>query len=324
MDAIYQDFERSGDAVWDDLAGPDPDDAAIARPDVGRVLRNLERAGIGLFECNLKTEALSWTRGVYSIFGLSAQDLVHRAEVIELYDEESRDALERLRSGAILRAGSFTLDARITRPDGAERWMRIVAGVECENGRPVRLSGTKHDITAERLAAERLRKSAETDGLTGLANRAAFQAGFLDRSHQRQCQQPLGALVLFDIDGFKAINDRHGHLAGDACLLQFGNRLHQAFPDAQMVARIGGDEFAVLLPSNRHLPRIGNRIREAAKLLGTPVYWNGKLLEIGASHGIAVAENALTYDAEALFERADQALYIAKRTRKPRALLPTG
>jgi diguanylate cyclase (GGDEF)-like protein/PAS domain S-box-containing protein len=315
MDGHYHDFGTPVHHDPDDTDAMAPADAAPGQPDIARILRNLDRAGIGLFECDLKTEALQWTRSVYDLFGLAATRQVHRGEIVGLYDRESSEALHRLRSRAIERSGGFTLDARITRPDGDERWIQIVAQVECQGSRPVRLSGTKQDITRHRQEAEKLRQSAETDCLTGLANRHVFQSRFLDAGHARQGLAPLGALILFDVDGFKQVNDRFGHMAGDACLAQFGKRLSQAFFDALMVARVGGDEFAVLLPSNRHLPRIARRAKEAVNLLGTPMLWNGHLLEVGASYGIAIAENAMTYDAEAMFMRADRALYAAKRAR---------
>jgi len=323
MDGFYQDFGRPGHDAWHDASAPEPHDAAASPPDPLRMLRQLDRAGIGLFECDLKTERLSWTRTVYDVFGLPERGF-HRGDVVELYDPESREVLDALRSRAIEMAGAFTLDAKITRPDGADRWIQITAEVEYAGGRPVRLSGTKRDITEQRREQERLRIAAETDGLTGLSNRAAFQTRFLDSSPRNPGLHPLGALVLIDVDGFKQVNDHHGHIAGDACLSQFGQRLRQAFPDALMTARIGGDEFAVLLPSNRHLPRVSRRVKDANALLRTPIFWNGRLLTIGASHGIAVAENAFTYDAEAMFLRADQALYAAKRARKPGEILPVG
>ncbi|WP_017672339.1 sensor domain-containing diguanylate cyclase [Blastomonas sp. AAP53] len=316
MDGYRKHFGDTGADAWDDAANGDPACAVIPRPSAARIVSSLERAGIGVFECDLKTERLAWTRSVYDIFGVVPKADIHRGEIVELYDEESLEALERLRSRAIERASGFTLDARITRPDGAARWIQIVAQVECEGDAPVRLSGTKQDITRQKLERDLLQQSAEIDSLTGLANRAVFQSRFLDSARTALGFRPLGALVLFDVDGFKQINDRFGHVAGDACLAQFGQRIRQAFPDALMVARIGGDEFAVLLPSHRNLQRLGRRVEGAVALLKTPILWNGLLLEAGASHGIAMAENAISYDAEAMFVRADQALYAAKRARK--------
>ncbi len=316
MDGYFKDYGTAD--ARDGIAVAEPVWPDIPRPDAARIAASIERAGIGVFECDLKTEQLAWTRNVYDIFGVAPKPDIRRGEIIELYDLESREALERLRARAIERASGFTLDAQIKRPDGTDRWIQIVAQVECERGIPVRLAGTKQDITRQRLERDVLQQSAEIDSLTGLANRAVFQSRFLDSSRTALGFRPLGALVLFDVDGFKQVNDRFGHVAGDACLVQFGERIRRAFPDALMVARIGGDEFAVLLPSHRNLQQLNRRVESAVTLLKTPILWNDALLEVGASYGTAKAENAISYDAEAMFVRADQALYAAKRARKRR------
>lgn len=288
---------------------------AYAGPDALSIARSVARSGIGVFECDLRTDALSWTRNVYEIFGIDPDAVPDRQEIVTLYDEESRDTLNRLRSRAIERRSGFTLDARITRPDGTDRWVQIVAQVESERGRPLRLIGTKQDITRQRTEFEALQQFAHRDSLTGLANRSVFQHRFLDAAGSPLGIRPLGALLLFDVDGFKLINDLYGHAAGDACLVQFGQRISQSFPDALMVARIGGDEFAVLLPSDRNLQRLTHRIAATIALLRMPIAWNGHLLEAGASHGVAMAKNSISYDADAMFLRADQALYAVKRAR---------
>ncbi|WP_439484568.1 diguanylate cyclase domain-containing protein [Blastomonas fulva] len=296
----------------DICVGPAP---ALVEPDSQCISRAVARAGVGVFECDLQSETLCWTRNIYDLFGIDRSARPHRTEIVALYDEASRETLDRLRSRAIERRTGFTLDARITRPDGAERWVQIIAQVETERGRAARLVGTKLDITRQRTEFEALQQTAERDSLTGLANRAVFQQRFLDASRSTLSLRPLGALVLLDVDGFKQINDRYGHAAGDACLAQFGQRIQQCFPDALMVARIGGDEFAVLMPSDRNLQRLPSRIAAAIALLRMPVAWNGHLLETGASHGVALAHNAISYDAEDMFLHADQALYVAKRAR---------
>jgi diguanylate cyclase (GGDEF)-like protein len=318
MEGHIEDFSRLDADPWDAAAVADQTGcyAQIPRPDAARIAESLKRAGIGVFDCELKTEKLAWTRSVYDIFGIAPKPDLRRGEIVELYHRDSLEALERLRARAIERASGFTLDAQITRPDGTPRWIQIVAQVECQRGVPARLTGTKQDITRQRLERDLLQQSAEIDSLTGLANRAVFQSRFLDSARTSLGFRPLGALVLFDVDGFKQVNDRFGHVAGDACLVWFGQRIRQAFPDALMVARIGGDEFAVLLPSHRNLQRLNRRVEGAVALLKTPILWNDTLLEVGASYGTAKAENAISYDAEAMFVCADQALYAAKRARK--------
>ncbi len=153
-----------------------------------------------------------------------------------MYDEACRERLERLRTAAIVRGTPFTLDAQIIRPDGARRWLRLTADVVRQSGRPAQLYGLKQDVTLEKLRWEAMRRLAEHDALTGLASRAIYQSRFLDAPRSAPVVAPLGALILFDVDGFKHVNDRFGHAAGDACLRTLGERLMASFGDALLLA----------------------------------------------------------------------------------------
>jgi diguanylate cyclase (GGDEF)-like protein len=269
-------------------------------------------AGIGAWECNLATEALSWTTGVFDLFGIPDGTHVSRGETVEMYCEESREAMERLRAEAIFRRRGFSMDARIRRIDGTYRWMRLTADVVCHDGRPTHLYGLKHDITDEQARWEAMRRLAERDALTGLVNRAIFQGRFLDGRLADPGMSPLGALVVFDIDGFKQINDTYGHAAGDACLEVVAKRLSAGFTDALMVARIGGDEFAVLTRADWPPSVLDRQVSDLLVRLATPIFWQGRLFELSASAGIARAADPFAYDAEAMFVAADTALYAAK------------
>lgn len=101
------------------------------------------------WQCDLAGEALTWSAGVFALFGIAPGARLDRREIVGMYCDESRALLERVRADAIARRGSFTLEARIRRSDGAHRWMRIVADVACQGGRPVQLHGFKQDITDE-------------------------------------------------------------------------------------------------------------------------------------------------------------------------------
>ena len=209
------------------------------------------------------------------------------------------------------------MDAKILRPDGDQRWMRLTAGVQCRNGRPTHLYGLKQDVTQERENLEALRKLAEHDAVTGLANRGMFQSRFLNASAAARAAFPVGALVLFDMDGFKQINDKNGHAAGDACLEAVATRLAAGFPDAAMIARIGGDEFAVLL----HDPveeQLSQRVVACLSRLEHPIPWKGHLLRVSASAGMAASHDRWSYDPDAMFSAADGALYDAKRAGRNR------
>ena len=270
-------------------------------------------AGIGAWQCDLRTEALTWTAGVFDLFGLPRQAPLGRRDIVAMYEEESCEAMERLRANAIARQGRFSLDAQIVRPDGERRWMRLTAATRSANGRATHLYGLKQDITAERERWEALRRLAEEDALTGLAGRHLFQSRFLDMDPSASALAPLGALLLFDVDGFKQVNDTWGHAAGDACLRAASERLRAGFPDALMIARIGGDEFAVLTTAGKPTESLERVVEKQLALLAQPIVWQGELLNVSASAGIAIAGDAYAYDAAYLFSMADAALYSAKR-----------
>ena len=278
----------------------------------------MERAaalvGLGAWECDLATERLTWTSPVYDLFGLPPDRPVARAETVALYHDECRETMQRLRADAIVHGSTFRIDVRIRRIDGEQRWMRLAAAAARDaGGRVVRLYGTKQDVTDERARWDALRTLAERDPLTGLYNRAVYQDRFLNAPRSAPLLAPLGALILFDLDGFKQVNDRHGHLAGDRCLMLAGQRLTEAFPDALLVTRVGGDEFAVLTRSGRPCRDLHRGIGRFLRRLGEPIPWQDGSFRIGASAGVAVASDPMRYDAQALFAQADGALYAAKR-----------
>lgn len=275
-----------------------------------------ELVPMGAWSCDLNTDELTWTPGVFDLFGVPRHIRVDRRDMLEMYGEESRDALERLRAHAIRTRTGFTLDARIIRPDGKEKWMRLTAATRVSNNRAVELYGMKQDITAERHQWDSLRRLAECDPLTGIGNRALFQSRFLAQPKDAHALGPLGSLVLFDMDDFKAINDQWGHVAGDACLKIFAQRLKAAFPQALLIARIGGDEFAVLFAPGTSQMAMEAAVRSQMPALLAPALWKDEVLPMGVSVGMAFTDEPTAFDPEELFMAADEALYFTKRNRK--------
>jgi diguanylate cyclase (GGDEF)-like protein len=267
-------------------------------------------ARIGAWECDLADEHLTWTDGVYDLFGLPLGGPLSRRAIVDLYTEQSRRELELVRADAVRRGHGFVLESEIRTWRGQTRWIRITADIASVAGRPVRLFGLKQDITDEREEWARLRHRAEHDALTGLANRGRFDAHCRAMASDARTRGSVAALVLIDLDDFKPINDRLGHAAGDECLRQAALRLRRVFRDAVLVARIGGDEFAVLLRAPLGPTRIAQMLARASAALCQPILWNDARLAVGASIGATIlgpARNA----AEA-FAEADAALYAAK------------
>jgi diguanylate cyclase (GGDEF)-like protein len=167
------------------------------------------------------------------------------------------------------------------------------------------------DIGDQREAHERLRLASASDHLTGVANRRTFDAAAeVEIARWHRDPRPL-SLILFDADRFKGVNDSHGHAAGDAVLRHLAARIASVFRPLDVVARIGGEEFAVLLPSTGLDDAIvaAERVRRAVE--AEPVVVDGVPIPVTLSGGVA-AMNADTPDIAALLKRADQALYRAK------------
>ena len=152
------------------------------------------------------------------------------------------------------------------------------------------------------------------DPLTGLANRAAFDLEIRQRLDRARAAGSTLALAYLDLDGFKAVNDLHGHHAGDVVLQVIARRLESTFRAGDLVARLGGDEFAVILQPEGPPPPLAARLDQARQLAAQPVEVAGQGLRVTASIGVALyPDHAAT--AEDLIERADAAMYSAKGTR---------
>jgi diguanylate cyclase (GGDEF)-like protein len=156
-----------------------------------------------------------------------------------------------------------------------------------------------------------LARLAHYDLLTGIPNRLLFNDR-LDRALQRgvRGEQPF-ALLYIDLDGFKAINDAHGHDAGDAIVKGVAQRLNDSLRRTDSVARIGGDEFTVLLEKVSTTAEISAIVQKIIDLVVEPFEFNGKHLRVGCSVGIAVYPSAGS-DAQSLLRNADMAMYEAK------------
>lgn len=293
----------------------DADHAAAALSDAVRARlydQALNHARIGAWECELETERLTWTPGVHDIFGYPIGNPLRRASIVDLYLDASRRDMELARAEVIRSGRAVTLDTEIRTWRGERRWMRLSINAVSEHGRPVRIFGAKQDITSDRQAMEILRQQAESDPLTGLANRSVFQARYREVVSDSLNHGFASALVLIDLDRFKELNDTFGHSAGDACLCEVAARLGRAFRNAGLVVRLGGDEFALILRAPTEPARIAQVLQQAIVMLSRPLFWNGLRLEVGASVGVALVGRPHLRRITELFAEADIALYDAK------------
>lgn len=268
--------------------------------------RSSMAARMGAWQCALPSERLTWSSGTYDLFGMRQNCGLVRGEILKSYSEASLARLQAVRSDAIRAGNGFTLDAEIESGEFGRRWIRIFATVERRHGEPVRLFGIKQDVTEEKKTLDHMRHLAEHDVMTGLANRMRFQARLADMCGQSGAG---GVLMLVDLDGFKTINDTLGHGFGDECLIEFARRLSATCRSADLIARIGGDEFAILFGPSINRAAIERMAQQVVDAAAMPMNFSGRILNVNASIGFAFAEAETP---AALFARADLALYMAK------------
>lgn len=182
---------------------------------------------------------------------------------------------------------------------------------------------TYADITKRKKAEDAMRKMALRDALTGMANRNAFNQQLQATIEEVGEEGGEFALVLFDLDDFKPVNDQYGHPVGDSLLCHVAKIIEESIRDDDMAARLGGDEFAVIL---RHVSDRGlaeELVRRIVKKLAQPVVLDGHEIQIGASAGISIFPSDAS-KAEDMIRRADKALYEAKASGKNQLKLAAG
>lgn len=185
--------------------------------------------------------------------------------------------------------------------------------VRDEDGRVVKLLSYSHDITAQKESEEQLVHRAEHDNLTDLPNRGLF----MDRlrsgiARAKRNNQPL-ALLFVDLNDFKPVNDEHGHHTGDRLLRVVAQRLMGAVREVDTVARVGGDEFAVILEAITDADDAASVAAKISECIGEPFSIDRRTLSIGASTGIAMYPGD-GEEVSSLLQHADAEMYRAKRS----------
>jgi len=215
-----------------------------------------------------------------------------------------------------LRTGAPVRDAIMGVVTGTGRcaWLRVSAIPVFEDGRLKEVYASFEDITAQQQLNDELRLLATTDALTGLANRRTVHERS-DIEFQRIRRKPnlRCAVLSIDIDHFKRINDTLGHPAGDTVLREVAERLRGELRTTDVVGRVGGEEFMVLLPDTLHEHALLLAQRMRARIASIPIDADGHPVRVTVSIGVSTMDHT-DASVEAVFARADRALYLAKNS----------
>jgi diguanylate cyclase (GGDEF)-like protein/PAS domain S-box-containing protein len=287
---IVSDVERralaltgAGDLIWDwDVSA----DKVFTSPETEHML--------GLKRGSLEGPAATWL------------DVLHPLD---------RDRFRASLDGIVeQRRGRLTQDFRLRTADGNFLWFALkVRPVVGSDGEVVRLVGTMTDVTEFKNAEERLLFDAVHDNLTGLPNRELFidrmEAAF---GFARADPQIRPSIVVVDLDRFKQVNDSVGIAVGDSILLTIARRLSRLLKPQDTLARLSGDQFALIVLSEREPARIVAFAETIRRTLRAPIAFNDREIFLTASIGLALAENQSNRTEEVLKD-AELAMYYAKR-----------
>jgi diguanylate cyclase (GGDEF)-like protein/PAS domain S-box-containing protein len=241
----------------------------------------------------------------------SPQDLVASITDIsqQVYvDPESREELTRLlREQGMVK----NFECAVHRKDGSQMWFSANVRAVSEDGVLVGYEGTNEDITARKVAEERIQFLAYYDALTGLPNRTLLQDRLgkaLAGARRQKCKI---ALLFLDLDSFKIINDSLGHSVGDLLLQEVAERLKKWGREQDTVARLGGDEFLITLTQVKDLADVAVAAERLMDAMTAGFVVQGHSLNVSCSIGVSIFPEHGT-DCETLIKNADAAMYGAK------------
>ena len=269
-------------------------------------------AHVGGWEVDLLTGQMVWTDEVYRILETSPQAYTPTPEsMARFFPGASAERVRQAIDDAERDGGAHGVEIEMLTARGRPIWVHSVSMVTREQGRVVKRISIIQDITGRKQSEALVWQQANFDILTGLPNRRMLRDRLEQELKKSRRDGRQLAILFIDLDHFKEVNDTLGHDAGDALLIEAARRIRQCVRESDTVARMGGDEFTVVLSElhdGEHLERIvQGLLQEMARLFQI----GGEQVYVSASVGITMYPRDAT-EVEALFKNADQALYVAK------------
>lgn len=276
----------------------------------------IEGAGDGVWDWDLPSDRVLYSPRCDEILGLPQGSGMSRSKdwIARVHPQDRAPLDSALKAHLRGHSPHYVFEHRVRTGEGAWKWIlaRGLVVRRDDGGRPLRMVGTVADISERKHMEEELRALATTDYLTGLSNRRHFLARVAEEL-ARLSRHPdnEAAVLMLDLDHFKAVNDRYGHSAGDAVLRHFAELMREGLRRIDLPGRVGGEEFAVLLPDAgiEDAQKMAERL--SVRLAGQPMDVEGNCIPVTVSIGITRLRPEDPSPDEAL-QRADKALYRAK------------
>jgi diguanylate cyclase (GGDEF)-like protein/PAS domain S-box-containing protein len=275
----------------------------------------LESTSDGVWDWSLQTGSETYSRRLIEMFGFEVHELAQRPDELDRRTHpDDRAQMERDRKAHFDGlAPTYVNEHRVQCKDGSWKWVltRGLVVMRDALGKPLRMIGTHTDITERKASEDLIRKQAYFDALTGLPNRRMLRDRLDQEIRKSKRDHTQLAILFIDLDHFKEINDTLGHDQGDSLLIEAARRLRECVRETDTVARMGGDEFTILLTElaeDTDLQRVLKSILDAMALA---FQLGNEQVFVSASVGITMYPLDAT-EADDLLKHADQALYVAK------------
>lgn len=275
----------------------------------------LESTGDGVWDWHIATGREYFSKRLVEMYGFTEDELADRPE--ELDQRTHPDDLETMHSDRQAHfdglTPTYSNEHRVQCKDGSWKWVHTRGMVISRDaqGRPLRMIGTHTDITDRKNAEALVRQHAYFDPLTGLPNRRMLRDR-LEQEIKRSRRDGRQLAILFiDLDHFKEVNDTLGHDNGDLLLVEAARRLRQCVRECDTVARMGGDEFTVLLTELTPGTGLEGLLHKLLHSIAQVFQLGQEQVFVSASVGVTLYPADGT-EVEALYKNADQALYVAK------------
>jgi diguanylate cyclase (GGDEF)-like protein/PAS domain S-box-containing protein len=305
---------EDGTLVWS--AVRDITDRREAEQAMSQLVAVVESSDDAIISKTVEGTIVSWNPGAERLYGYSAAEAIGKPIsllVPTAHPDGVPEILARVKAGELVK-NYETIRAR---KDGTLVDVSLtVSPIRDAGGRVVGASTIAREIGDRLRYQNELRYMADHDPLTGVRNRRRFELDVVEQvARSRRYGEP-AALLMLDLDGFKLINDTHGHKTGDGALQTVSAALRTRLRETDMIARMGGDEFAVLLPyaSAGHAGRIAEDLRRVVDDCLIELA-DHEPLRVSASIGMSLIEADEPLAAEAVFIEADRAMYEDKRQR---------
>lgn len=277
-------------------------------------LREAQRiAKLGHWVAYPNQNRLEWSDNVFDILNIDRGTFTPTIEDFLAMIHRDDIGVEQAAMKQAWETGNYDVRHRVCSPSGDTLWVHERGELTTLPCGQVQLLGTVRDITAEKQHEESLRVLASTDALTGVANRRCFNQALEVAFSNYSAAQTKFSVILFDYDLFKSVNDSYGHSVGDEVLKVGAQIIQQAVRNDDLFARLGGEEFAVILygADTSSALTIAEKLREKLKLMAIDVQGQSSVLNITASFGV-VEMSSCYQKPDDLLNAVDQALYQAK------------